>query len=261
MKFKIVIPTYKRIQIFKKKTYQKIIQKYNLDEVYIFVVKDEVEIYQKQFPDCYIVESPKGYTETFNYFYDYFDENDRLLILHDDVDAFYELKDGKLKEAEDFISIMNSMFKDLELNNMTLGGFYPCQNELWMSKSPKRTDNLKFIIDPVSCHINKKDSPKVTLRYKGHEHSKQDIENSIIHYIKYGGVLRYNHYCYKSVYAPKNDKTGVGFRSQDREVASAEGIVEKWPEYCYIKHNKKGIQVGMRRNIKKKFDCCSVKKT
>ncbi len=248
--FKIVIPSFKRSHILKKKTYLKIIEKYELDNIYIFVASEEVDIYQKEFPDCTIVESPKGYTETFNYLYDYFDEGDRILMLHDDVTAFRKLgENGKLRHVDDFKSIIEKMFKDLEDNNLSLGGFYPCQNEGWMAKSPERTTNLKFIIDPVSCHINKKDSPRVTLRYGDHEHSKQDVENSIIQYIKYNGVLRYNWYCYNSVYAPANDQGGVGTRSQAREETCARAIVKKWPKHCYLKKNKKGYQVGMRRNI------------
>ena len=252
--FIIVIPSNKRIDTLKNKT-AKFIDHYKLSKfmVDVFVPENQVGGYQQAFPDYDVLVGPQGYTETFNHIYSKYNDGTNLLMLHDDVEKFQTLdENGKLRDVEvdEFLPLIKKMFHQMREENIHLGGFYPCRNNGWMSKAKPISKNLTFIIDPVSLHINKRDAPRLTLRFDGHEHSKQDVENSILHFIQDGAVLRYNHYCFKSKYAPKGDTTGVGERSQDREMASAKGIVEKYPAYAYLRHNKKGPQVGLRRKLK-----------
>ena len=246
----VAIPSYDRIEMLHKKT-KNFVNQYKIpDEIItVFVPKSQSKEYKRAFPEWKVQISPEGYTETFNFLYKFYDEGEYILVLHDDLVSFRKAnKSGKLEDVgiKEFWNIISKMFNQMEKNKIHLGGFYPCENVTWMNNSPPITTRLSFIIDPISLHINQRKMTPITLRYEGYEHSKQDVENSIINFIKDGGVLRYNRYCFRSKYAPKGCG-GVGERSPDRETACAKGIQQKWSDYCFIKSNKKGTQIGMRR--------------
>lgn len=246
MNYKIAIPSKGRPELLLKKSYSKIIDKYKLNckNIYIFVSsKDDFNLYNKRIPkNKYnkIVLGPKGLTETFNYIGDYFNEGEKIMLLQDDVTAFYELNSNKkLVHAKDLKPIMKRLFKGLEKTNLSLGGFYPVANETWMDKAKEVTTNLCFIFDPVKGYINRKDV-KLTLKFNGTRSTKQDVENSILNYINDGGVLRLNKYSFETQYSPNNSEGGFGERTHEEELKVAKGIVEKYPLFADLKYSKKG---------------------
>ena len=203
MTYVIAIPSKGRPDLLLKKTYAKIIDKYGLDykKIHIFVSsKEDLDDYTKKIPKKKynkIVLGPKGLTETFNYIGEYFPEGQKILLLQDDVTAFYTLtKNKKLGHIKDLKYLIKRVFKGLDKTGLSLAGFYPVANETWMDKAKEVTTNLCFIFDPVRCYINRKEI-KLTTRFNGKRSTKQDIENSILNYINDGGVLRFNKYSFE----------------------------------------------------------------
>uniref|UniRef100_A0A6C0IVX8 Glycosyltransferase n=1 Tax=viral metagenome TaxID=1070528 RepID=A0A6C0IVX8_9ZZZZ len=246
MNYKIAIPSKGRPELLLKKTYEKIIDQYNLNynDIYIFVSsKDDLKLYNDTIPKnkyFKIILGPKGLTETFNYIGEYFKEGQPILLLQDDVTAFYELsKDKKLVRVKNLKLIINRVFSALYKTGLSLGGFYPVANETWMDKAKEVTTNLCFIFDPVRCFINRK-NVKLTLTFNGTRSTKQDIENSILNYINDGGVLRFNKYSFETQYSPKKSNGGFGERTFDEELLVAKGIVEQYPLFADLKYSKKG---------------------
>jgi hypothetical protein len=247
MNYKIAIPSKGRPHLLLKKSYAKIIDKYNLDynNIYIFVSSiTDLNTYSEIIPENKyntIVLSPNGLTETFNYISEFFDEGEKIMLLQDDVTAFYELHPTtkKLIHTQDLKSIMIRLFKGLEKTNISLGGFYPVANELWMDKAKEVSTNLCFIFDPVRGFINRKEI-KLTLEFNNTKSTKQDIENSILYYIRDGGVLRFNKYSFETKYSPNGGDGGFGVRTKEQELNVANGIIQKYPLFSSLKFSKKG---------------------
>ena len=246
MNYKIAIPSKGRPELLLKKTYEKIIDQYNLNykDIYIFVSsKDDLKYYIETIPKnkyYKIILGPNGLTETFNYIGQYFDEGQPILLLQDDVTAFYELSNNKkLVRVKNLKPIIKRVFRGLLKTGLSLAGFYPVANETWMDKAKEVTTNLCFIFDPVRCFINRKNIV-LTLKFNETRSTKQDIENSILNYINDGGVLRFNKYSFETQYSPKNTNGGFGERTYDEELLVANGIVEKYPLFADLKFSKKG---------------------
>jgi len=245
----IAIPSKGRPQLLLKKTYEKIIDNYKLDykKIYIFVSsKEDLKDYAKNIPKHKykkIVLSPQGLTETFNYIGEYFPEGQKILLLQDDVTAFYELtkknKKIKLGHIKKLKPLIRRVFRGLDKTGLSLAGFYPVANETWMDKSKEVTTNLCFIFDPVRCYINRK-AIKLTTRFNGKRSTKQDIENSILNYINDGGVLRFNKYSFETQYSPPGTEGGFGQRTNKEELNVAKGIIDRYPLFADLKFSKKG---------------------
>jgi len=242
----IAIPSKGRPGLLLKKTYAKIIERYNLDykKIHIFVSsKEDLEDYSKVMPKRKyhkVVLGPKGLTETFNYINEYFPEGQKILLLQDDVTAFYELnKKKKISHIKQLKPLIDRVFRGLDKTGLSLAGFYPVANETWMDKAKAVSVKLCFIFDPVRCYINRKEV-KLTTRFNGKRSTKQDVENSILNYILDGGVLRFNKYSFETQYSPSGIEGGFGQRTYKEELNVAKGIIELYPMFSDLKFSKKG---------------------
>ena len=189
---KIVIPTYQRVEMFKKKSF-KMIQKYHLEEYCVIVVSTEEDYENYKVFNLEVLNSnAKGLTNTYNWITDHFPVGEKIVYLADDVVSFKELKDNKLVIVDDLKQILLDTFKELEEHNLNLGGFYPVPNKLFMGDGATTTD-LRFIYDPIACCINQKIHLKPEL-------SKDDFQRTIEYYKRDGGVLRVNRYTFNTIF-------------------------------------------------------------
>ena len=96
--YKIVVPTFKRYDTFKNKTFKLLLDyKIPAKNIYIFVANnEEKKLYEKVLDKSKynkIVVGKKGLRNQRNFISDYFNENDYLIQLDDDLDGLYILKD------------------------------------------------------------------------------------------------------------------------------------------------------------------------
>ena len=183
--------------------------------IYVFVAnKTEEKLYREKLdPNTYhkLVVGKKGIGNQRVFISKYFPENKKIVSMDDDVQNMIQLKrDNNLKKISNLDTLFKRAFKTLDKHNLYLWGVYPVKNNMFMSH--KTTTDLRFIIGVVHGYINRHSrdlypSKKILC--------KEDIETSILFYLKDGGVLRFN-----DITSPNaiNNLPDRCFLNQDEEV-------------------------------------------
>ena len=235
--YTICIPTYNRVDVFRKKTYAKIIQKYNLhDRVMLLLQTDaDEEAYTKAFPKLGFMRTPPGLLQTVNYVAQWFEMGHRMIMMHDDitrllrVDSLY--KRHTITDGDRFFK---SVFAKMEEQGCHLGGVYPCNYPLTMAKQPEYTTDLRFIHDPLTFMCNLQLQLQLQLQYKS------DFERTIVYYKHDKKVLRMNHYTISTAYNPKSE-SGIGHRDAKAEKEAVADFLSVYGEYVKtVKTHKNG---------------------
>ena len=225
--YTICIPTYNRVDVFRKKTYKTMIQRYNLhDHVMLLLQNDEDEkAYTEAFPELGFMRTPAGLLQTVNYVAGCFPKGHRIVMMHDDITRLLHV-DSQCKRhtVVDGDAFIKSVFAKMKQEGCHLGGVYPCNYPLTMAKQPEYTTDLRFIHDPLTFMINIK--PILTLKLQ----FKSDFERTILHYKHDGKVLRMNHYTISTYYNPKTGG-GIGHRDAKAEKEAVDVFLTMYGEY------------------------------
>ena len=250
MNYKIAIPSYHRSDIISKKTLKFLNDNgINRECIYIFVAdEEEYEKYKNDVPiEMYntIVIGELGVSNQRNFIRQYFNEGDYIISIDDDIEGLLKLNDDdKLQPLENIDEFFNKSYKSLKDHNLFMWGIYPVRNQYFMSK--KVTTDLKFIIGCFYGFINDKD-----LKLSGFADCKEDIELTVLHYLKYGYVLRYNNITVKTKFLSKG---GLGDEKQRLELnnASALYLEGKYPDLLklYYRKNKEMMELKFKKQKK-----------
>lgn len=234
MNYKIVIPSHKRSDIIQTKVL-KMLDKYHIlrSNIYIFVEAEEMETYTTALPGYNIIKGAKGIGKQRETISKYFSEGQWIVSLDDDVVEVYEHK-APLEDLNKFI--MNTIEK-LKSRELTLCGIYPVNNYFFCK--PTTTYDLRFCIGQFKIFKNIKE-----VECRSYE-LLEDYQNTIMHYLYSGGVMRYN---YVRVNANYNKGSGglTGFRTLDRKFKEVEDFTNEFSEYCRVKKN--GFEIALKRN-------------
>ena len=229
--YSIAIPSHNRSKLIKEKVLA-FLEKHYIDpcNIYIFVDNDEVEIYDQALLGCgyNIVIGKKGIAEQRMAISNFFDEDDMIVSLDDDVEEIYHYK----QPIEDFNQLVLDTFEKLYQNNLTLAGVYPTNNPFYFKDDD--TKDLRFCIGQLKMFINKRhveEREYVLL---------EDYENTIKHYQFRGGVLRLNNIGLKANY--NSLKGGLKeYRTDEKKQIEIIKFTKKYPKYCSIKKSGKDI--------------------
>lgn len=232
--YKIVIPSFKRVDIFKSKTLS-YLQKTNVDfnNVYLFVANEQEKIAYSNLGIKNIIIGIEGIRNQRNYIRNYFAEGECIFSLDDDISGIYKA-----------VSVKNlELVKDL--NSLILKGFELCskiKTKLWGVSAVKNgffmygkqpSANLKYIVGACFGQIIDKDRfLDQTIDDKG------DYERSILYYIKFGSVLRFNNIAIETNYYKTQGGMQVT-RTKQRVKASGLYLLNKYPNHCVINTSKK----------------------
>ena len=211
MNFKIAVCSYMRKNALFKKTY-KLLKSLNVptENVYIFVANtEEEEEYRTMGFDCNIVVAFRGLVNARNFAIDYFEDDQNILFLDDDITSIKVLDEQYNKETKtskshkmestEFIESINSYFEDLRSKNLFMFGFYPAGNSLFMKM--ERTYDLRFLVGNCYGVINRRNVKNCTVLGD----SKEDYLRTLQYFRKDGGVMRIN-----SVFFQTTVYKGVG---------------------------------------------------
>lgn len=222
MGYKIAIPTYKRYDIFRKKTY-KLLDKYGLlDKAILFIQNDEDAELYKEF-GIKIVRGPSGYKNICNKITDYFPKGQHYVLMADDIGRVVKSVDSKkISVVGNLDKLFNLTFSTMVKEGASLGGYYPTPNPLWLSKAQPITTDLRFIYDPLCCIINNK--IKVVLD------GLNDFERTLEHYKKTGVIVRLNKYSFTSPYNP-GGSGGCGDRDKKKLDMERDNFLNKYSKY------------------------------
>jgi hypothetical protein len=232
--YKIAIPSYQRVEIFKTKTLS-YLKKTNIDlnNVYLFVANDKEKIAYSVLGIKNIVVGIEGICKQRNFIRNYFQEGECIFSLDDDIKGIY--KATSVKNLELVTDLHNLIVKGFELCkkvNTKLWGVSAVKNGLFMYGKKISTD-LRYIVGACFGQIIDHDK-----RLNQTIDDKGDYERSILYFIKYGSVIRFNDVAIETYYY----KTQGGMqitRTKERVKASGLYLLNKYPEYCIVNNNKK----------------------
>tara|TARA_R100000742_G_C4278514_1_gene101441 strand:+ start:2614 stop:3324 length:711 start_codon:yes stop_codon:yes gene_type:complete len=198
----IAIPTYDRVDVFRKKTYTKIIQKYKLEKyVTLFIQSDkDASDYKELAPELKQVRSPKGYLNTLNFISKYYPDKAKVVKMDDDLTGIYKLTGDKLTKVSNAYDLFNKTFAIMVNTGSSLGGFYPIPNAGFMKDRKAITTDLRFIVGSLYCFINR----NIKLKIDG----KSDFEFTIENYKRDDKVIRLNNYTMRYDYSDNTEKSG-----------------------------------------------------
>jgi hypothetical protein len=126
---------------------------------------------------------------------------------------------------------------------LAIWGVYPVNNPFFMK--PKTTTDLRFLIGGFYGYINRPTAPDLRVTVP----IKEDFENTILHFKKDGGVVRFNGVSYKS----KNYSPGGLEKAEERLESNrraSEMLLRRFPKYVVEKPTRASgvMEIGLIRN-------------
>ena len=231
----IAIPTYKRKEILNNKTLA-MLDKYNIDKnkINIFVENEEQYCDYNDSKYNFIITNTKGIGAKRKFMKNYFANGENILMIDDDVE------DLILKNYFDFVlnDFIVEAFKIAKIENVSLWGVCLYDNVFFLKDTI--TTNLKFIGGTFQgIRIN--DSSRSIVVDIDHF---EDIENSLLHFLKEGKTLRFNFMGLRTKYYQPTggicaDKGGVDKREEEALI-NATYLMGMYSDYISVYAKKDG---------------------
>jgi len=242
LSYVVAIPTYKRYnQLYNKSLLTLLKHKIASSKIFIFVAnKNEKKEYENVLPiNSYnkIVVGVIGINNQRKFINKYFKEGTKVLFCDDDVEKVEELKNKKLVDIKNLDSFIKKAFKECLKTNIYLWGVYPVRNIFFMEPRPIKSYGLRFILGTFYGQIIRHSRDLITSLPE-----KEDFENSILHYKKDCGVLRFDKVTIKTKFY--NPDGGIAAMTKDRKEVhekAARELQRKYPEYGKMWKRSNGI--------------------
>lgn len=275
MSYVIAIPSYQRYSILEQKTLN-MLNRYHIpkNKIYVFVANQtEKKTYQEHLDSelyGHLVVGKKGLKNQRNFITKYFPIGQEIVHLDDDISELRLLgnklvnpfeaskspqthrKKTKKKQIrprkkytqsyrkKNFLRSLTSLdkfvtkaFQTLKAKKLFLWGIYPINNPYFMTQ--QITTDLRLIVGPVWGSINRHDSDLVLTIDE-----KEDVERTLQHYTKDGGVLRFNNVSAVTTYY--RTPGGMQAHQRDRKKDALESAIylnKKYPELTKLYLEKK----------------------
>jgi hypothetical protein len=218
---KIAIPSFARPDQICKKTLK--LLKDVVADIYVFVVEEELEEYKKVVDDrIHLIVGEKGLANQRNFITNFFDENEIIISMDDDLEEFY-IKSGKplqtiLEECCDYLK-----------ENEGIVGFPPTFNKFW-NKAEGYKKGLYYIIGAL--FVFKNDRIQVT------NSIGEDFERSVKYYEKYGYLSRCNDLIYKTKYYTNKGGMMEEGRNSDNIYSNLTKLYYHFPHLLQLRTKK-----------------------
>ena len=245
---KFVIPSLGRSSMINEKTLQ-VLKNYNINkqDIYVFVIKEEYDSYRNKIDkDINIIIGKKGISEQRSFISNYFNNNEKIVSLDDDITKILELKENKLVQIESLKELSEKAFDLLEGNGMI--GIYPTANPFYMSET--LSNDLKFCIGQLRWFYNTQE-----IESKRTYTLLEDYEVSLLYCLE-KKCLRFNNICVKADYnklcGGLKNVVNRDFKAKQEEVNR---FYEQYKKYCFIsdRETKTGRKIDIRFKSKIKL--------
>ena len=225
----IAIPSYNRYDTIGNKTlsFLKNMNGVKRENITIFVANHEQQyLYAEHNPGYTIVIGEKGIRNQRNFISNYYDKDAYIISVDDDVECLLSLDNIETNNL--FIDAK----REMDMTGICMWGTNPVKNQFFMKGQDKITHNLKFCIGVLYGFINKK------LMIPEEVSVKVDYMNTIMYYMNYGGMIRFNWIYAKTKYFNLNGGIGSKNSRHDANEIAARYISETYPEYCKMFRRK-----------------------
>jgi hypothetical protein len=238
----VAIPSYDRAESLLAKTLNTL-KDIPSNRIYIFVANEsQYKIYKEVIHGYNIVIGKLGITNQRKFIKKYFKEGQCVVSIDDDVEEVNKLNGDTLNKLHNLDLFFKESFKRLKEVNLYIWGIYPVRNPFFMKHTI--TTDLKFIIGTLYGFIVRHDKDLEPICKE-----KEDYEQSILYYLKDGGVLRYNNVTIKTKFKAKG---GLGL-IDNRYKANKEAALylsKTYPQFVSIFMRKEMYEIRLRKTAK-----------
>jgi hypothetical protein len=241
--YKIVIPSYDRLNIIKKKVLE-FLKKINIsgNDIFIFVDPRSYEKYKEDndLSKYNLISGKMGLANQRNFIRDYFPEGEFLIHCDDDLKSLNS-------NEYDLLNEINETFNLMVKYNILLGSFEPTGNKYFV------TDEIKIghYLSMGACYpeIN---SHNKNLYLESDENEKEDYIRTIKHIRLNGYTLRNNKI---SIVHTSSLKSSMGNltnleRIKQREIA-LNNIMNNYSYLLFLRKKKSGYEIRFKNNLKR----------
>lgn len=238
MSYIVAIPSYKRASQLQKKTLTTLFNNNIPKElINVFVVEEEYHDYLDTLNKDYyneIIIGKIGIVQQREFIENYYPVGTKIVSVDDDVDKI----DLSLTEYKSLDEFLTDAFIICEKENAFIWSVYPVWNEYFRKDRPILTTGLSYIIGAFFGFINRHDEDlKLVLTREG---NKEDVERSILFWLKDGKTLRFNKIGFKTKYYGVGGLGGLKERIEKMKTYAL-AIQEKYPLFTRIKIRKNGL--------------------
>lgn len=244
--WKVVVPSYNRVDGFRKKTLATLQHhKIPASKIYLFVANEEQKkLYEEGLEPGsvgHIVVGIKGLPEVRNFIFDYFPKGTPLVSFDDDVRGFVRLdekNEGKLRDVkpEELGKLFDMGFEHCKKAGANFWGDYPVPNGYFMSNTISY--DMKFIIGSFWGCFNPGKDVRITIG-RG---EKEDYMRAIQFWERDHAIVRLNFLSHKT--ATYNEAGGLQSDGQkariEREKSTVAEMLKRWPQYVRANPRRKG---------------------
>lgn len=177
---KIAVPSYNRVSIFKTKTLRILLENsVDINDIYLFVANQEqYDLYKPAMPDALkIIIGEKGMCNVRNFMTDYFDDGDVIVYMDDDIEKV------KQKNNKTFLDALTECCKYLETSTYNLIGLPPTWNDFFNKDNGFKSG----LLVAIGCFYIMRNDKSI----KVDNVIVEDLQRTILCYLKYGGTYRY----------------------------------------------------------------------
>ena len=250
-KYVIAIPSYLREKEIQYKTLN-LLKSYKIDREKIFIFaanKSQQKIYEDSIPNEYynkIIIGKQGITKQRIFISNYFPKGQYIVSLDDDIQKVFELHGETLHPLKDLDKFIKIAFNKALESKLFMWGVYPTPNPRFMYD--RVTTDLRFLIGGFYGYINRKDSKLYpSVKSEG----KEDYHQSILYFLKDGGIVRYNNIAFKS---KTNAAGGLGKERFEINRKAAVFLHKRYPKIVSRKTRKNGMsEVALNNKTRKKL--------
>jgi hypothetical protein len=238
---KIAIPTHRRANVINKLTLN-LLQQFNKADIYIFVSDaQDMPLYQKECAGYNLIQcNTDNATDKFNFIQSYFDGNEFIFVIEDDIKKIQSLVTSDIAKLFKFIESYCLKHK------INAFGVYPSSNKFFMSKTIDI--GLTYIVANLFGFKAQQDS-----RLMCKMRSKTDYERSVLYYNILGDIARFNFIsCLTNNYSNAGGMQEMANREAIEKEASLM-LCKMYPEVYSIntKRKSKYTELKMNKNVKK----------
>ena len=238
MEYIIVIPSYNRAKQLQARTLTTLhklgIKK---ERINVFVVKEEYNEYLETLNNDYyneLIVGEKGLVNQREFIEQYYPIDTKMVSLDDDIDSI-DLSLTEHNSVDDFIQYA---FQKCVERNVYIWSVYPVYNPFFRKDRNEIKCGLSYLCGGFYGFINRHDED-IKLRLT-REDNKEDVERSILYYLKDGKTLRFDRIGFKT----KN--YGVGGMGSLKERLEpmkkySEMLNKEYPLLTKIKIRKNGL--------------------
>ena len=230
----VVVPSYGRVELFKKKTLATL-QRYKVpkDRIYVFVANEEEnKAYTAGIGRDvgHIVTGIKGLPEIRDFIFDYFPKGQPIVSFDDDVTGFIErVNDKKKRPLRSLVALFDRGFAACEKAGASFWGVYPITNPYFM-KDGHSTD-FKFIIGSFWGCFNPKSDIRMSKANGGiGAAEKEDYARTIQFWTRDGTIVRINDVALQTATYKSPGGLQEGNRLE-RERKTVKAMLRKWPQF------------------------------